>query len=369
MGNNNYIHWCSNCLNTSTRPRIKFNSKGICNACLWSEEKKKIDWKKRKKSFLDLLRETRSKNSRFDCIVPVSGGKDGSYVVHKMKSEYNLNPLCVTIHPPLRTELGHKNLEKFKENNVFLTEINLPHNSLQKINYYSFILHGRPLYGWVIGLFAPILYIAKQFNINLIIYGEDGETEYGGSTNLKSKPFFDIEYIKSIYLSNEYNETIRKSQISKADLFWWAFPKNSENIKMTHWSYFENWDSYKNYMVAKKYFGYEENKVKNTGTYTNFSQNDTSLYDLHCYLMYLKFGFGRATQDIGIDIRRGALTRNQGIELARIYDHEFPDYALDDYLKYFKMTKNFFFSTLDKFVNKNLFKKKKTKWIPNFHIK
>ena len=137
---------------------------------------------------------------------------------------------------------------------------------------------------------------------------------------------------------------------------------------MTHWSYFENWDSYRNFVISKKYMGYEESKKNNVGTYTNFGQNDTSLYDLHCYLMYLKFGFGRATQDIGIDIRRGAMTREQGLELVKIYDNEFPEYALEDYLEYFELSKQNFFNIIDKHVNKKLFKKIKGKWRPKYSI-
>jgi len=113
---------------------------------------------------------------------------------------------------------------------------------------------------------------------------------------------------------------------------------------------------------------YEESDRKNTGTYTNFGQNDTFLYDLHCYLMYLKFGFGRATQDIGIDIRRGSMTREQGLELVKIYDNEFPDYALKDYLNYFDLKEKKFFQIIDKHVNKKLFTKKYNKWKPNFLV-
>ena len=82
--------------------------------------------------------------------------------------------------------------------------------------------------------------------------------------------------------------------------------------------------------------------------------------------MYLKFGFGRATQDIGIDIRRGAMTREQGLELVKIYDNEFPEYALEDYLNYFKLTKKDFFKIIDKHANKKLFKKINGKWTPQF---
>ena len=366
---NKHIFWCSVCLNTSTRPRITFNNKGICNACLWTEEKKKINWDSRNTELLGLIKNIKkNKKSEFDLIIPVSGGKDGSYVTYMCKEKYKLNPLCVTVNPPLRTQLGHSNIETFKkEKNVQLIEINLPHETHMKINKYGLMNHGRPLYGWLIAVFTAVLKVASRFNIDLIMYGEDGEAEYGGVSNLKNNPLFNPSFIKEVYMSKEYYNSIKN--ISLVDRTWWEFPANTDNIKMTHWSYCENWDSYRNYVVAKKHFRIAENTEKNSGTYTNFSQNDTYLYDLHVYMMYLKFGFGRANQDAGIDVRRGALSREQAVQLANIYDNEFPEYALEKYLDYYKMKKNIFFKTIDKFANKKLFKKVKNKWKPQFEVK
>lgn len=360
---NNNIFFCKTCLNTSTRPRITFDQKGICNACIWSKNKKKLDWNKRVKSLLHIVK--KNKKSNYDVLIPVSGGKDGSYITYILREKYNLNPLCVTVNPPLRSKLGHQNLENFKKNNIDLIEINLPSAAHMKLNKLGFKDQGRPLYGWLIAIFTAAIRVAESFKIDLIMYGEDGETEYGGVSNLKDKIYFDKEFIQKIYLSNKYNKTILK--LNNNENFWWSFSK-TKNVKLTHWSYFENWDSYKNYVYAKKYFGYKENEKKNVGTYTNFSQNDTKLYDLHCYLMYIKFGFGRAIQDIGIDIRRGSLSRTQGVELAKIYDNEFPYYALQSYLEYFKMSKSAFFKIIDKFANKRLFKKEKNIWKPKFII-
>ena len=154
------------------------------------------------------------------------------------------------------------------------------------------------------------------------MYGEDGETEYGGVSKLKNKAIFDFDFAKKIYFSGEYSSALKL--LSTKDKYWWTIPEKCK-IKMTHWSYFENWDSYRNFVISKKYMGYEESKK--ISAYANFDQNDTSLYDLHYYLMYLKFGFGRATQDIGIDIRRSNDKRTR-LKLVKIYDNEFPEYAL-----------------------------------------
>ncbi len=137
---------------------------------------------------------------------------------------------------------------------------------------------------------------------------------------------------------------------------------------MAHWSYFEDWDPYRNYLISKEHCGLQERVEQNTGTFTNFAQNDNVLYDLHTYLMYLKFGFGRATQDAGIDIRRGAMTRNQAIQLVSIYDNELPVAYLDEYMDYFQMDREEFDLVIDKWVNKDLFNTDGNQITPKFEI-
>ena len=44
-----------------------------------------------------LLKTCKSKNSKYDCIVPWSGGKDSSYVAYQLKFKYGANPLLATL--------------------------------------------------------------------------------------------------------------------------------------------------------------------------------------------------------------------------------------------------------------------------------
>ena len=208
-------------------------------------------------------------------------------------------------------------------------------------------------------------------NINLIIYGEEGEVEYGGSKKTKDNPFYDANYIRKIYLEDGFEKVIKKIKANKSEKFFFEFPSELKlkKIKITHWSYYENWDSYRNYLVAKKYCGLKESVETNQGTFTNFAQNDQALYALHTYIMYLKFGFGRATQDAGIEIRRGAMTRNQAKNLVKLYDNQYPDAHIESFLKYYGISKKTFDKIIDKWANKKLFKKVNKKWEPKFSIK
>jgi N-acetyl sugar amidotransferase len=363
------IFWCKTCLNMSTRNRIEFDDKGRCNACVWSEEKKNIDWSAREEELKKILSKHKS-NSKFDIIVPVSGGKDGSYVAYQLKHKYGLTPLCVTITPPLAFSLGSENLENFIKNSGMDTvQINPNYEIMRELNKRGFINQGRPLYGWTTAIFTAVMKVAKSYGINLVMYGEDGEIEYGGSTESKYKPIFSAEFLKRVYLEGQVDATF--SGYSDKELFYWKFDESEDlsNIELSHWSYFENWDPYRNYLVAKEHMGLKEKQETNTGTFTNFSQNDNCIYDLHTYLMYLKFGFGRGTQDAGIDIRRGAMSREQGKLLAEMYDSAPPTPYVDMYLEYFQMTKEQYESVIDKWANKDLFVKMgDDTWKPRFKI-
>ena len=366
------VFWCTNCLNMSTRPRIQFDERGWCNACQWMEKKKTLDWSVRQRELEELLDKYRSINGGFDCVVPVSGGKDGSYVSYQLKYKYGMNPLAVTVTPALSLELGNKNLRNYIDSGYNHIQINPDVQAMRILNRQGFIDKGFPYFGWLVAIQAAVVRLAVNLNIPLLFYGEDGEVEYGGSTESENTAMYDIEYMKRIYMEGGFEKVLRNSGLSEADLYFFLFPTEEElmgkNLYITHCSYFEAWDPYRNYLVAKEHCGLEEATENNSGTFTNFAQNDQALYALHTYMMYLKFGFGRATQDAGIEIRRGAMTREQAVNLVRLYDGLYPDEYIKTYLEYYQMTQGEFDAVLDKWVNKELFRKEDDRWAPTFLV-
>ena len=357
----------------NTRPRITFDNRGWCNACQWMERKKRLNWKKRKNELLKLLDKYRSKTNGYDCVVPVSGGKDGSYIAYTLKNKYKMNPLCINVAPPLPLELGSKNLENFHKSGYDLIQLHLNIDLMSYLDRTGFITMGSPYWGWMTSIHTAVIRTAINFGLSLIFYGEDGEVEYGGSSETENKSLISIEYQKKIWLENGYNQILKKIPKNlKKHVKFWTYPDNKDIKKTscytTTMSYFEPWDSYRNYLVAKKYVGLKERLITSGGTFTNFAQNDQQLYALHTYLMYLKFGFGRATQDAGIEIRRGAMSRRQAINLVNLYDNIFPEEFVQNYCDYYKMSKSHFYKVIDKWANKKLFSKKGGSWQPRFKI-
>jgi len=357
----------------STRPRISFDERGWCNACIWMEKKKNIDWNYREDILKKLLDIHRRCDGHFDCLVPVSGGKDGSYVAYNLRYKYNMNPLCLTVTPPLPLPLGEENLRAFVDSGYSHISVNPPYEAMRRLNRVGLVEMGFPYYGWLTAIQSTPVRIAHQLGISLIFYGEDGEVEYGGTTETDKTPIYNTEYMKRIYLEGGYEKVLKSSELSENELYFFRFPDDrsldSSPIKIAHWSYFENWDPYRNYLVAKEHCGLKESESSNAGTFTNFSQNDQALYALHTYIMYLKFGFGRANQDASIEIRRGAMDRQQALNLVRLYDGQYPLEYLETYLSYYQMNKDEFNAVLERWVNLDLFTKVGNHWTPKFEIK
>ncbi|MCP9812235.1 N-acetyl sugar amidotransferase [Synechococcus lacustris] len=369
----NNLNWCTNCITMSTRPRITFDERGWCNACVWAEKKRNLNWDERQVQLESLLDKHRKNDGSFDCMVPCSGGKDGSYVAYNLKHKYGMNPLCITITPALTLPLGDHNLRAFIVSGYNHISVNPDHDAMRILNKTGFIEMGFPYYGWLISIHTAVIRMATAFSVNLIFYGEDGEVEYGGSAETSKNAIYDVHYQKKVYLEGGYERVISASGLTASQLNFFNFPDDSElnkhNIQLTHWSYFENWDPYRNYLIAKEHCGLKEAEDSNVGTFTNFSQNDQALYALHTYLMYLKFGFGRANQDACIEVRRGAMNREQAVNLVRLYDGHYPEEFIPLYLDYYQMTQSEFDKVLDSYANQDLFEKIDGRWVAKFIIK
>lgn len=356
------MDWCKNCLNVSTRPRITFDKRGWCNACQWVEEKKTLDWEAREKELAELLDKYRGKY--FDCIVPVSGGKDGSYIAHQLRHKYKQNVLTVTVTPAMALELGNENLRRFIGAGYNHIQISPDVETMRLLNRRGFIEKGFPYYGWLTAIQTAVIRTALNMDIPLIFYGEDGEVEYGGTDETKNTAVCDLEYMENIYLEGGHGDILRG--LNDAQKYFYTFPDGKKRLAVTHWSYFEAWDPYRNYRVAKENYGLQEADGPNSGTFTDYAQNDQALYALHTYIMYLKYGFGRATQDAGIEIRRGSMSRSEAVELVNKYDGQLPDPEM--YLEYYRMSRDEFDAVLDKWANKDLFEKIDGEWCPKFTI-
>ncbi len=343
------MKYCVECFMPSTRPRITFNEEGVCNACQWAEQKKEIDWKERQLFFGEVCDRYRSSGHSPDCIVPWSGGKDSIYVAYEMK-KYGMTPLLVNVRPHLETEIGKWNREHCSLHFEKL-EIHLSEDKYRRLAKKYFIEQGRPKHPWECAISAVILNQSVRLNLPFIIYGEDGEQEYGGITAQEGawKKPVPKEYLMKYYWHNNLD---------------WDIPSDTDFATrfFTQYSRFKNWSpSLHGHLAVLK--GMRTEGVRNIGTFTTISQLSDKLQDLHCYLMYLKFGFGRCSSDVSIAIREGWKDRIEGKALIDKYDGEIPDQHVFEYLEYFDMGIKEFEEVLNSFVNREILEWRENRWL------
>ena len=330
------IKYCSRCWTPSTRPRVTFNEKGVCNACEWTEKKKSIDWGVRQ-GFLQGLCEgmiARTGTKRNHCIVPWSGGKDSIYVAHKMK-DLGTNPLLVTLVPPMETEEGAWNRKNMREGFDW-EEIEYDPEIYRNVSIAEFKRFCYPKHPFVMGISTALMQLADKRGIPFLMYGEEGESEYGGDT-------FDADYWRKP-ISREYFIRAYYSGLDPSTYghIWSMLPEpNFSNIFATQWSKFEDWTPTKHaeFAIAK---GMRQRSAPSCGTYTTSNQLSDWMQDLHMYCIFLKFGFGRATADANINIREGLMERDTALEYIETLDGLFPNELLPTYLDYFRMNKKEF---------------------------
>jgi N-acetyl sugar amidotransferase len=370
---NKKIVYCKKCVMSNQRPLVHFNDKGVCGQCLWAEYKRtKLDWDKREKELEELCDQYRSKDGSWDVVVPGSGGKDSGYVTYTLKKKYGMHPLSVTWASALPTQIGTENLLSFINSgfdNILISPNGEIHRKLSKM---SLLEYGENFLPFSYGQIHVPIHIAVRYNIPFVMYGENSELEYGGPLKNWNNPIVDFEsddYVVTQFApSNKPTkpETFGEKGISLSDLKLYRLPPMDEiqrvGVVEHYFSYYEDWRPEKHYQVARKHLGFKPNPVRSEGTYTNFASLDDKTDGVHYYLMFAKFGIGRATSDAAHQIRDGIITRDEGVDLVRQYDGEFPTLYLKDSLEYLDIDMSTLFRTIDKFRRPIIWKKEKNQW-------
>lgn len=361
------VRFCKKCTVSNQRPRITFDEHGMCAACNYAEYKRtKVDWGKREKELLALCDIYRKSNGEFDVIVPCSGGKDGSFVAHQLKYKYGMNPLAVTWAPLKATELGRKNLDAFIASG-FNHILGTPNPQVtRKLTRLSFKHMGDPFQPFIYGQTNFPLHISVKHNIPLIMYGENGEVEYGGNMKNAFRPDREVADHDSHYFSGLPPEFWAEHGVSLSDLAPFMAPKYEDikrnNTSIHFFGYYKFWDPQENYYYCREHTGFTPNTERSEGTYSKYASLDDQIDGLHYYLAYIKFGIGRATSDSAHEIRDGKITRDEGIALVKRYDHEFPRKHHDVFLDFCSITDQEVHEVIDSWRAEHLWKRENGEW-------
>ena len=360
------VKFCKKCTISNQRPRISFDKEGVCSACNFSIYKKKTDWQQREDELNILCDKYRKNNGEYDVIVPCSGGKDGSYVAHQLKNKYGMNPLAVTWAPLVYTDIGKKNLESFINsgfNHILGTS---EPNVTKKIAKLAFKELGDPFQPFIYGQQNFPLKIAIAYDVKLVMYGENGEVEYGGDMKNAHKPTRTLGDHDKYYYKGIGPEGWQKYNILQNDLYAFTGPSQEvmekNKIEIHFLSYYKCWDPQENFYYAQKNCNFEVNEERSEGTYSKYASLDDKLDGFHYYMMFIKLGIGRATSDAAHEIRDDKIDREEGKSLVKKYDGEFPEKHFKIFLEYCDIEEAEFFEIVDAWRSDHIWKKEDGKW-------
>lgn len=358
------VRYCKACLYPDSKPDLSFDENGVCSACTAFDARTEIDWAARRQEFLEIVEQYRSRDgSNYDCIVPVSGGKDSTYQVLRLL-EVDLNPLCVTAMTDALSDIGRRNIENIKSLGVDHIEVTMNPVIRRRLNKLALTQVGDISWPEHVTIFTVPVRIAVQLGIRLIVWGENPQNEYGGPAAASEHQTLTRRWLEEFggLLGLRVSDLVEMEGIERRHLIQYVYPSDDDlsasGVTGVFLGHYFPWDGWTNALLAQAH-GFETLSHLVEGSLANYENLDNHQTGIHDYFKFLKFGFGRATDIANNHIRRGRLSREDAVNIVRRHDGAFPwtclGRPLDDILAEIDMTVDEFQRVCDQFTNKRIF--------------
>jgi N-acetyl sugar amidotransferase len=362
---------CKKCLYSENHAlNIIIDDDGICSGCKVHEEKNSIDWDKREDELKELLNQYRNvSGNNYDCIIPVSGGKDSFFIVDTIKNKFKMNPLLVTYNKQYNTAVGFRNLTKLK--NVFdcdIMTLTVDPNIVKNITRASIRRLGSIYWHCIAGQTVFPVNMAVKLKIPLIIWGaHQGVDQVGMFSHYdyvemtrKYRKEHDLMGLEAEDLVNEDLDQLKLSDVKS-----FIYPDDSEiqkvGVRGIYLNNYIRWDSKKQHELMISKYNYET--AAQTRTFDNYNDIDCFIYsDLHDYLKLIKHGYGKVIDHLSREIRFDRLTRQEALIIAKKYQFVTPK-SRHLFLEWMGITDEGFNYLIDQFRNKKFwFRDDSWKW-------
>lgn len=352
--------YCKRCVYPTNAVALDLDDEGICSACRSHEDVEEFtdeQWAARKKKFEETIEElTKNNTSNYDCVIPVSGGKDSFYQTHKMVTEYGLKALLVTYHGNNYLPEGDYNRDLMRQvfdadHIVFGPGV----ETLKKLNRLCFRKMGDMNWHAHCGIVTYPIQVAVMHKIPLIIWGET-LWDVAGMFDADDYPEFSARMRHEHDLRGfEWYDMLNdeKEKLTEKDLAWAKYPTDKEildvGVRGIYIGNYFKWDPNTHTKMVQEKYGWKASEREFERTYRKMSNLDDRYENgIHDLLKFVKFGYGRASDHASKDIRSGYMTREEGIEMVRKYDHVVSS-DLDYWLNYVGMTETEFWEVADTF--------------------
>lgn len=358
------IKYCMRCVMPETKPDLYIDHEGVCSACRYYEKRATVDYVVKKQELRAILDKYASRDgSNYDCIIPVSGGKDSTYQTIRIL-EMGYKPLCVTATTDKLSAIGRRNIENIKNLGVDYLEVTVNPVVRRRINRLALKQVGDISWPEHVLIFTIPVRVAVQARVPLIIWGENSQHEYGGPASAANDSTLTRRWLEEFggLLGLRVSDLSGHEGISARDLVQYRYPSDHEladvGVTGLFLGHYLGWDGYENALISQAH-GFESYSKVVEGSLVNYENLDNCHTGIHDYFKFLKYGFGRATDLACLHVRRGRLKRDDAIRLVRMHDGRFPwEYLgcrLEEILAEINMSLDEFTQICDRFTNKKLF--------------
>ena len=362
------MKYCSGCVMPDTKPGVFLDERGLCNACRSQEIKATIDWDSRFTELESIVEKIKKEDHPFyDCIVPVSGGKDSWVQALTLSEKLGLKTLCVTLANHLPTTEGIANLNNMiKDLNVDHMKINLKPSFYRSVRKKCTLQQGEPNWAEHCAVFSSVVNIAVIYDVPLIVWGEDIAFEFGGGQRQASTASALAIDKSDLNKEGKSIDDWLDDDLSIRDTFFYKYPEykvlEEANIKSIYLGHYTNWYGRKNYETVKKR-GFTGRKAGPlSGNFLDYDNIDEKLCEINIWFKYIKFGFWRSTDQTCYDIWNGRLSREEAVKTVNKLIDEFPEEYFEDFLRFHDISDEEFWETVEKFRNKDIWEKEENSW-------
>lgn len=354
------MKFCTRCLYPDTKPDLTFNEEGVCAACTAFEARAVVDWDARADDFLKVVMkartEARDREALYDCVVPVSGGKDSHHQV-LTALDYGLRVLAVTATTDHLTDIGRRNLNNIAKLGVDHIEVATDPVIRRMVNKYTLETIGDISWAEHDTIFSIPVRMAAMMKVPLIIWGENPQHEYGGPAEAQLATELDQDWLAEFGGLNGLRVADVENAVGDLGPLY-RLPMVDLPISRVFLGQFFSWDGEANAREAIEH-GFEITPQMVEGSWGAFENLDNAQTGIHDYFKYLKFGFGRATDILSNKIRRGRIERARAAPIASERDAMFPKTYLGipirEILRPLDISLEEFFEVCDRFTNRALF--------------
>lgn len=352
---------CVKCLMPDTKPGLILDKEGVCQACRHHENRKNIDWRARFHALEQICHGHRGAGE-YDCVVPVSGGKDSHRQVGILK-DLGMNPLLVCVAAPFtNTKEGDANLANLQDRfgcDLVMLRQNI--NLCRKMVRIAFEQLGSPTWPIDRSIYCSPVQVAMKYGINLVFYGENVNYEYGGpqqEETMSARDQFTNDVAKSLPVCWWENRGIDFESIPMHKIL--SIPQDMQVLYM---SYFMPWSGVENieYAIANG-FKTLAGSWERQGYIEDYDQIDNVGYLINPWLKYPKYGFARVTDVCGYWLRDGKMTLQDARGAINSFDSHLDPRILEDFLSFTGYTLTQFTEIVEKFWNPELFVKARGRW-------